>query len=159
LNSGFGGHRREEYQPPDDDIVSSEIGDAFEKVYVGFKEQYPDKFKTKIRKTIAPGPIPDLSNPAAFIDNLISMKHEAQVQGWITDEGIVRSLDQKLEAAKRKLQARQNRAAANILEAFINEVEAQGCQSYEDKCRGKHLTPEAYALMKYNAKYLVDNMK
>ena len=40
-----------------------------------------------------------------------------------------------------------------------NEVEAQGCESYDDCPKGKHLLPEAHALLKYNAQYLADNLK
>jgi hypothetical protein len=46
-----------------------------------------------------------------------------------------------------------------MLNAFVNEVEAQGCETYEDCPKGKHLKPEAYALLKYNARYLADNLR
>ena len=42
---------------------------------------------------------------------------------------------------------------------FGNEVEAQGCESYEKCPKGKHLTSEAYALLKYNTQYLIEKLQ
>jgi hypothetical protein len=110
-------------------------------------------------KTIGPTAPPEELVPADFLQGIIDMKHEAMELGWVTNEGIKDSLDMKLEAALKKLQSGNTKAAANILGAFINEVEAQGCESYADCPKGKHLTPEAYALLKFNAQYLIDNLK
>lgn len=109
-------------------------------------------------KTIGPTAPPEELVPADFLQNIIDMKHEAFELGWITNKGIERSLDAKLDAAKKKLAAGNTKATGNILKAFIHEVEAQGCENYDDCPRGKHLTPEAYALLKYNAQYLMDNL-
>ncbi|MBI4822893.1 MAG: hypothetical protein HY805_01510 [Nitrospirae bacterium] len=46
----------------------------------------------------------------------------------------------------------------NILNALINEIEAQGCETYEGCPKGKHLLPEAYALLKYNVLYLIERL-
>jgi hypothetical protein len=64
----------------------------------------------------------------------------------------------KLDNAKKKLAEGSPGATKNILRAFINEVEAQGCATYENCPPGKHLTSEAYALLKFNAQYLIDNL-
>ena len=77
------------------------------------------------------------------------MKHEAFSLGWITNQGIEQSLDAKLENAKKKIEQGNKNAAKNILGAFINEVEAQ---------RDKHLTSEAYGLLKYNVEYLIGKL-
>lgn len=87
------------------------------------------------------------------------MKHEAFDLGWIKNKGILQSLDAKIESAKRALERGQTKTAMNKLNAFINEVEAQGCASYEDCPPGKHLTSEAYGLLKYNAQYLIDHLQ
>jgi len=50
------------------------------------------------------------------------------------------------------------RTAKNVLSALVNEVEAQGCAIYDDCPSGKHLTPEAWALLKYNVEYLLDRL-
>jgi len=111
-----------------------------------------------VGKTIGPSAPPAELKPVDFLDHIVSMKHEAAALGWITDKGVENSLDAKLDAAKRKLQQGSTGAAENILTSFINEVEAQGCETYNDCPKGKHLTPEAYALLKYNAQYLMDNL-
>lgn len=107
--------------------------------------------------SIGPGDPPEPFFALAFLDTLISYKHQALDLGWIKDKGIANSLDQKLDAAKAQLEKKNNKAAKNILEAFINEVEAlhkDGGRAQKDK----HLTSEAYALLKFNAEYLVSKL-
>ena len=99
--------------------------------------------------TIGPTAPPINFIPSVWIDTLISYKHQSRTLGWISNEGIMNSLDQKLENAKQQLQKGNTKSASNIIQAFINEVEAQN---------GKHLTSEAYALLKYNAEYLLEKM-
>ncbi len=110
-------------------------------------------------KTVGPTAPPEELIPADFLKSIIDMKHEAAELGWITNKGIERSLDVKLEAALKKLEQGNKVAARDIIGAFINEVEAQGCESYDGFPEGRHLAPEAYALLKYNAQYLIDNLE
>lgn len=112
-----------------------------------------------VGKTIGPTALPGEFKPIEFIDYIILKKHEAYNLGWIKNKGIENSLDAKLDNAKKKIEQGNLKAAKNILEAFLNEVEAQGCETYEKCSEGKHLTPEAYALMKYNVDYLISNLK
>lgn len=121
-----------------------------------------DQFYEKISfrgKTVGPTAPPAIFSPTSFLDYIIDLKHQAFSLGWIDNSGIVNSLDVKLDNARKKLAEGSPGAAKNILNAFINEVEAQGCVSYENCPPGKHLTSEAYALLKYNAQYLIDNLK
>lgn len=99
--------------------------------------------------TIGPTAPPLSFSPLAAIDTLVSYKHQALTLGWITNQGVANSLDQKLENARKQLERGNNKAAKNILEALLNEVEAQ---------KDKHLTSEAYALLKYNAEYLISKL-
>lgn len=101
-------------------------------------------------KTIGPTAPPADFKPIAFLSYIISLKEEAFTLGWIKNKGIENSLDVKLENARKKLEAGDTKTARNILHAFINEVEAQN---------GKHLTSEAYALLYYNAKYLIEHLQ
>jgi uncharacterized protein YceK len=101
------------------------------------------------QKTIGPADPPSPFTATVFLDSLISYKHQALALGWITNQGIANSLDQKLENARKQLERGNNKAAKNMLEAFLNEVEAQ---------KDKHLTSEAYALLKYNAEYLASKL-
>lgn len=111
-----------------------------------------------IGKTIGPTAPPADYKPIEFLNSIISMKHEAYKVGWIDNAGIEQSLDAKLDNAKKKLEQGNTTAANNILEAFLNEVEAQGCPSFENCSQGKHLRPEAYALLKYNVQYLIERL-
>ena len=80
-------------------------------------------------KTIGPTAPPADFKPIEFLNYIINMKHEAFSLGWIKNKGIENSLDVKLDNAKKKIEQGNNGAAKNILSAFINEVEAQGCAS------------------------------
>lgn len=111
-------------------------------------ERFP--VNTVQRKTLGPKDPPDPFVPAAFVDTLISYKHQALDLDWITNQGIANSLDQKLENAKKQLEKGKVKTAVNILNALLNEVEAQ---------KAKHLSSEAYALLKYNAEYLLTKLQ
>lgn len=111
-----------------------------------------DEFMEKVSahgKTIGPTAPPAVFKPEAFLDYIIDLKHQAASLGWIDNSGIINSLDVKLDNVKKKLGQGDNGVAKNILNAFINDVEAQA---------GKHLTSEAYALLKFNALYLISNL-
>jgi hypothetical protein len=158
VNATFYGHKRVRYNPPGD-MTDTDILESFGRVYRQVKGEHKDKYENIILKTIGPTAPPEELVPADFLRNLIEMKHEATRQGWITNPGVERSLDAKLDAALKNVQSGNTKAASNILGAFINEVEAQGCETYDDCPKGKHLSPEAYALLKYNAQYLMDNLR
>lgn len=157
VNSAFLGERRAKFSVPGD-YDTDEVEASFSRVMKAFEEKYKDKFEYVTRKTIGPKAPPADFKPVDFINYIVNMKHEAFSLGWITNQGIEQSLDAKLENAKRKLEQGNTNATKNILEAFINEVEAQGCSSYENCSTGKHLTSEAYALLKYNTQYLIDQL-
>jgi hypothetical protein len=111
-----------------------------------------------VGKTIGPTAPPVDFKPLDFLNNIINMKHEAFKLGWIKNEGTLKSLDAKLDNAKKDIEKGNTRPAKNTLKAFINEVEAQGCASFENCPAGKHLTSEAYGLLKYNVQYLIDHL-
>ncbi len=100
-------------------------------------------------KTLGPADSPSPFIPLVFLDSLISYKHQALALGWIDNQGIANSLDQKLESVRNALVKNNKTSAKNILQAFVNEVEAQ---------KDKHLSSEAYALLKFNAEYLISKL-
>ncbi len=102
-----------------------------------------------VGQTIGPVLPPDPFVTVDFVDTLASYKHQAFTLGWINNQGIVNSLDAKLDNAKKHLEKGKITPAINVLQAFINEVEAQN---------GKKLTNEAYALLKFNAEFLIDQL-
>lgn len=129
-----------------------EIDEALRKIDLDFQKSYVS------RKTLGPTAPPADFKPIPFVDYIISLKHESYKLGWIKNAGIEQSLDAKLDNAKKKIEQGNIEAAKNILNAFISEVEAQGCTTYEDCSSGKHISPEGYALLKYNVQYLISKL-
>ncbi len=99
--------------------------------------------------TVGPTAPPKAFVPAVFLASIIEMKGEAFRQGWITNQGIERSLDAKLSAANDSLRRGDTTAAKNQLDAVLHEVDAQA---------GKALSVEAVALLKFNVQYLVGQL-
>jgi hypothetical protein len=100
--------------------------------------------------TVAPTAPPANFAPGDFLATIISYKEQAIQQGWIDNSGISNSLDAKLNAARDSLSRNDTRAAKNQLNALINELDAQA---------GRHLTPEAVALLKFNVQYLISKLQ
>ena len=73
-------------------------GQAEEEMSIGFLE---NSIKGT---TIGPVEPPAVFKPIDFLNNIINLKHEAFDLGWIKNEGIVKSLDAKLDNAKKKLE-------------------------------------------------------
>ncbi|MBI5746985.1 MAG: hypothetical protein HZA13_08275 [Nitrospirae bacterium] len=109
-------------------------------------------------KTIGPTAPPANFVALDFLSYLIDLKHQAAELGWITNPGVEDSLDVKLDQVKVKLQAGNMKTAANQLSAFLNEVSAQGCETYTNCPNGKHLSPEAWGLLYLNGKYLLERL-
>ncbi len=76
----------------------------------------------------------------------------------------MKSLDKKLEKAREELVKRDTKEAIEKLNSFIHEVEAlykEGKEKEEkhNKEEGhSRITSEAYALLKYNAVYLIEQL-
>lgn len=79
---------------------------------------------------------------------LENLKHKFADMGWIDNQGIVVSLDQKIRAAARAHDRGQYDTEDNILAAFIAEVEAQ---------TDKHIHPTAAQALIAGAQWLMDN--
>lgn len=90
--------------------------------------------------------------PGDLISRLASLKHAAAALGWIAGpgaDGIIQSLDAKLDAANSSVASGDGKTAANQINAFINEVQAQ---------RGKHVNDNAYYLLTANAQYILTRL-
>ncbi|MBI3353477.1 MAG: hypothetical protein HY034_01090 [Nitrospirae bacterium] len=128
-------------------------------------------------RTIGPTAPPADFKPIEFIDYIINLKHEAYNLGWIVqgrdddkgkhddeEEGIMKSLDKKLEKAREELVKGDTREAIEKLKSFIHEVEALYKEGKEKEGKHKkeeghsHITSEAYALLKYNTMYLIEKL-
>jgi hypothetical protein len=71
-------------------------------------------------------------------------------EGKIDNKGIDNSLVKKLQGVLDALKRGQTTAAIDMLEAFVNEVQAQ---------RGKHITIEAANLLIADAQWVINDLK
>ena len=133
--------------PPSEegDVTNDQIQEVEDKV--AFKGQ-----------TLGPTAPPANFVALDFVNYIIDLKHQAGTLGWITNPGVPDSLDVKLDQVKKHIQAGNTKPAVNVLNAFLNELDAQGCPKYEGCPPGKHLLPEAWALLKFNAEYLLGKL-
>ena len=81
----------------------------------------------------AVGTVPALAQPmdscqASTIQSLQTCVQHAAAEGFITNQGVTQSLLAKLDAAQAAVDRNQPDVAVNLLEAFIQEVEAQAGQ-------------------------------
>jgi hypothetical protein len=106
-------------------------------------------------------------------------KRDYEKNNEAKEKGIIKSLDEKLSKARERLEKGDNKEAIEKLGSFIHEVEAlyKEDKGRDEKDKGKndtrqikaskssaeegdheYITSEAYALLKYNAQYLVDQL-
>ncbi|MGH2609593.1 MAG: FIMAH domain-containing protein [Tepidiformaceae bacterium] len=98
--------------------------------------------------------IPSARSPTGLLERLIGL--QAQACGdlaWITSAGVCQSLQVKLDHAQRALTEGKAKDARNHLEAFLQELEAQHGPE-----PGKHVTDNAYWLLKVNAEYILGRL-
>lgn len=106
-----------------------------------------DFFSNSIRgMTVGPTSTTTDAPPSVIISFLIDQKHSTASLGWIRNQGITRTLDQKLEAAQKSLGKGQVKTARNQLQAFQQEVRAQA---------GNHLTSDAAAILDTGAEVAI----
>jgi hypothetical protein len=117
-------------------------------------------------KTLGPTAPPANFVSLDFLAYLIDLKHQAADLGWIGGRKLVEELDKKLDQVKEKLAAGETEPARGMLGAFINKVEAHYKETKEQKIEPvkggkeekKFITSEGYALLKFNAKYLREQL-
>ncbi|MBU0474672.1 MAG: hypothetical protein KKF62_10970 [Bacteroidetes bacterium] len=117
------------------------------------KESYDDRYLLENSfsgKTLCGKYPSDSFTSQNFIDTLKTYSDISYTLGWIKNKGLLNSLQVKLEQAKSQLEKGKPKQTINSLTAFINEVEAQN---------EKGLTSEAYALLKFNAEYLIEQLE
>lgn len=84
----------------------------------------------------------------ATIDSLIALNSRAASNGWINNS-FTNSLDAKLDSAKKSIDSGQNATARNVLEAYINDIQAQS---------GKGITTEGADILVSEARYVIDHL-
>ena len=88
----------------------------------------------------------ECNHDLATIESLHHCVMHAAEMGHITNQGVANALMSKLDAAQAALDRGQPAVAANILQAFIHQVEAQS---------GKHIVPEHAAHLIEHAQAVV----
>ncbi len=116
-----------------------------------------------VRTTIGPVAPPSPFIPLVFLDTLISYTRQAFALGWIKNRDIVQDLNAELNNAKRQLRRNNRRAAKDILRDFVDEVEdlfEEGEEEEDERSdpQDVEITSEAYALLKFNAEYLISKL-
>lgn len=86
----------------------------------------------------------------ATVDSLVASVNRLASEGKIADNGVLKSLLQKLQSVQDSLKKGQTTAAINKLTAFINEVRAQS---------GNKIDTEAASLLIMDAQWVMDNLK
>jgi len=87
-----------------------------------------------------------------LIQELIEKVEQYKSSGEIDNNGIANSLIVKLDAANAQLESGNTKAAGNILNAFINHVEAQHGK------KNKHITEDAAHELIEDAEYLLSQL-
>lgn len=85
----------------------------------------------------------------ATIDSLIVLNGRAASNGWIINSSLTNSLDAKLNSAKKSIDSGQNATARNVLEAYINDIQAQS---------GKGITTEGANILISETRYVIDHL-
>lgn len=122
--------------------------------------------------TIGPSGPPTLFIPLDFLDSLKSYINQSFSLGWISDKKekddkdkeskIVKELIKYLDNARAQIVKNKIKEAKKKLEEFVKKVEEYYDKSKkEDKGKEERgsFTSEAYALLKYNAEYLIGQLK
>jgi hypothetical protein len=133
-----------------------------DKIYAKYSEIiHSVRFYTKAP---APYALPKNCDPVCMVQFLMNEKEQAYKLGWITNAGVANSLDAKLKEAEKKLKEGQTQSAINILKSFILDLEAQhqgqtgqgqGANTGNAQTSGKHVTDNAYYLLKPNAEFIL----
>ncbi|HEX7117997.1 MAG TPA: hypothetical protein VF212_04380 [Longimicrobiales bacterium] len=104
---------------------------------------------------VAPGrPWDAMADPISGMDTIRADLDRACTDlAWITNPGVCRSLQAKLDAAARALERGESEAARGPLASFLQELDAQ-----HGAGPGKPVSDNAYWLLKINAEYLIERL-
>ncbi len=143
-----------------------------------FKKSTTGIFNNSVKGyTIGPSTPPSPFLPLSFLDTLTSYKHQAVRLDWLIDkkeekkdeddeekeDGIVAKLDKRLVKAKTALMKGDSVKAREEVEKFVKKVVKlyKESQNHEEEKEEKKLvmSNEAYALLKFNAEYLIERLQ
>ena len=87
--------------------------------------------------------------PLDFLDTLLTYNTRSFELGWITNQSTTAKYDSLLIAAKTQLQQNNNNTAKTTLQTVLQQVDIDSTNN---------LTSEAYALLRYNTEYLINQI-
>ena len=131
--------------------------------------------------TVGPTAPPADFNSALWLDTLLSYTRQSANFGWLgkgrdndcdhderPDDGIVKNIELRLQKAKRELVKGDSVQTRKELEKLVQKVERIWKRSQKEEKKHKRdrwekdsnviMTSEAYALLKYNTEYLIDQL-
>ncbi|MBM3301250.1 MAG: hypothetical protein FJY85_15015 [Deltaproteobacteria bacterium] len=115
-----------------------------------------------VGKTVGPVLPPDPFVAADFLDTLASYKHQAAALRWVGQEGFLNQLDEKLDQARDQLAKGHTKQARDKVEEFVKKLEHEAKKTEKDQDKKndkKWVTSEGYALLKFNAEYLIEKLE
>jgi hypothetical protein len=101
------------------------------------------------KKTVIPVSLPESFIPLNFLDTLLNYNQRSYEIGWITNQSTVNKYTNYFNTAKTQLLENNNNAARTTLQTVLQEVDIDSTNN---------LTSEAYALLRYNTEYLVEQL-
>ncbi|HLG32498.1 MAG TPA: hypothetical protein VI362_05625 [Ignavibacteriaceae bacterium] len=110
-----------------------------------------DKFpnNTVVRKTIGPKDPPDPLIPLDFLDTLLNYNQRSLQLGWITNQATADKYDSLFATAKTLLEGNHIPWVESTLQTVLEEC---------DEDSSGNITSEAYALLRFNTEYLLENL-
>jgi len=100
-------------------------------------------------KTIGPTAPADPFDASTFLDTLIFYTSQSLILGWISDQATADKYEGHFSAAQTQFQQQDTTSAQSELQAVLQEVVLDS---------GSVLTSEAYALLRFNTDYLLDQL-
>lgn len=99
--------------------------------------------------TVGPVAPPEEFDPQEFLEHLTWMIDENLREGWIEAEGVAKEFQKRLQLAREAIQDEDSKRLESILKAFLEVVEKE---------KERSLLSEAYALLKFNLQYWLDQL-
>ena len=141
------------------------ITDAYFKgnptIYLSFPDEPPDEISellkplrkfpnnTVIRETIGPKDPPNPFVMLNFLDTLLNYNQRSFSLGWISNQSTADKYFNYFTIAKTQLQQSNIIGVQNTLQTILQDVDQDSLGN---------LTSEAYALLRYNTEYLLENL-
>jgi hypothetical protein len=116
-----------------------------------YKERSQSDFLSNsfVGTTIGPVDPPDTLIPLDFLDTLSTYSTQSRALGWITSQTVADKYLSYFSTAKTQLDQNNTAGARTTLQSVLRDVDVDSSSA---------LTSEAYALLRYNTEYLLDQL-